>query len=863
MGRRVAQWRVRRNMTQQQFADRLGKSKSWVDKVERGVRRLERVSNLREVAATLRIDLGALLAERPGRPMPLPPGWRGCVRPWRGTTSRPRPARSTSRSSGAASTTRSRLPARPLPGTARPAARSARRRPRGARHPPRPGGRRAAGDGVRLVALALLKVDQGELAWLAADRGMAVAASTNDPTVLAVATVPLAQALRAGGRRQSALQAAVVAADQITPARPGSVPADPALLGTLLVQAALAAAGRGDGRVQELFDRAARLAEETGEGSAAVEAARLVAEAGLGTVTAATVRHERLTAGDGWRWLPPEHRAAYLVDAARAYARAGDTLRAGRALLDAERIARGEVHDRPAVRDLVAVVARSAPPRRGWPASPPPCASPDARPVDWAARVVRAAFIQRSRHVMRAPHERASSTTQSSSGQRAAGSGQRAAGSGQRAAGSGQLRLRLCASVVLVAAGEPFGIEPGRRDEFGVAVAAEPDGPVAVVEVAVMVAAEQHGVGQARVAAVGPVPDVVGVAPAGRAVAAREGAAAVAQDQGASQRAGDEPALPADVEWLAGAAEDGGQDRRVAGEPAHRLGGELQTGVESAGAELPGQRVVACGDDDLGGVAAVLGQLAGAQGEPADVGERVVPALPGQRGFVRPGRCGQRVDRGAQQAGGLGVEDAGQPQPAVGQLGRVTWRSRLARRPRPPAPPGRRRRRPPGRRGRGCGCPACAAGSASNCPAHSTRTPTAFPAASAPAAVCTVLTVSPMTRACSTLISPPASASRTPGAAGVQRSGEIDQPAGGGDAEPQPVAQPHRRRGCALRGRGASTVQLPHEGQLDRGQALLEAVRGVERRDEVVLAEGPGRCVEAVGDRGLRLRQLLQHGTRE
>ncbi len=50
VGRRVAQWRLRRNLTQQQFADRLGKSKSWVDKVERGVRRLERVSNLRQIA---------------------------------------------------------------------------------------------------------------------------------------------------------------------------------------------------------------------------------------------------------------------------------------------------------------------------------------------------------------------------------------------------------------------------------------------------------------------------------------------------------------------------------------------------------------------------------------------------------------------------------------------------------------------------------------------------------------------------------------------------------------------------------------------------------------------------------------------
>ena len=227
----------------------------------------------------------------------------------------------------------------------------------------------------------------------------------------------------------------------------------------------------------------------------------MVADAALGDVTTATARHERLVAGGEWRWLPPEHRAAYLLDVARAYALAGDMRRAGQAVLDAERIAHSEVHERPAARKLVAVRVGGPPMRRSaWPSSPQPSASPDARPVDWAARVVRAAFIQRSRHVMRAPHERASSTTQSSSGQRAAGSGQRAAGSGQRAAGSGQRaagsgqrRLRLCAWVVLVAAGDLFGVEPGRWDELRMPVAAKPDGPVAVVKVSVVVAAEEHG----------------------------------------------------------------------------------------------------------------------------------------------------------------------------------------------------------------------------------------------------------------------------------------------------------------------------------------------------------------------------------
>ncbi|SCF44577.1 Helix-turn-helix domain-containing protein [Micromonospora carbonacea] len=61
IGRRVAQWRARRRMTQQMLADRLGKSKSWVDKVERGVRALDRFSVIQDVAEVLRVDAAVLL----------------------------------------------------------------------------------------------------------------------------------------------------------------------------------------------------------------------------------------------------------------------------------------------------------------------------------------------------------------------------------------------------------------------------------------------------------------------------------------------------------------------------------------------------------------------------------------------------------------------------------------------------------------------------------------------------------------------------------------------------------------------------------------------------------------------------------
>ncbi|WP_405111610.1 helix-turn-helix domain-containing protein [Micromonospora sp. NBC_01405] len=61
IGRRIARLRARRRMTQQMLADRLGKSKSWVDKVERGVRALDRFTVIQDLAAVLRVDPVALL----------------------------------------------------------------------------------------------------------------------------------------------------------------------------------------------------------------------------------------------------------------------------------------------------------------------------------------------------------------------------------------------------------------------------------------------------------------------------------------------------------------------------------------------------------------------------------------------------------------------------------------------------------------------------------------------------------------------------------------------------------------------------------------------------------------------------------
>ncbi|MEO3773541.1 helix-turn-helix domain-containing protein [Micromonospora sp. B9E7] len=371
IGRRVAYLRVRRRLSQQSFADRLGKSKSWVDKVERGVRSLERVSTIREIAAVLRVDPAALL----GRDV--------------------QPAGVAERRDGVARI-RAALSAYPM-ASGRPADRevvSPGRLAREVRHAwmtyqharyPRLAellptvvtevhrahvldpevGRVAVVEAYRVAAALLVKLDEGSLAWLAADRAMSAAAG--DRVLLGCAAVQLGQVLRASARAGPVM---LIAASQIAPGTSEEM----SLRGALLVQAALIAARAGDDRVVgDLLDEAAGLAARVGDGHdhyrtafgpTAVELARVAAAVELGDGPQAVDRHEEATRRDGWRWLPVEHRAAHLIDAARAYLQTDDPANAARVLLRAERIAPAEIRDRPAARDVVGQAARDpdAPP---------------------------------------------------------------------------------------------------------------------------------------------------------------------------------------------------------------------------------------------------------------------------------------------------------------------------------------------------------------------------------------------------------------------------------------------------------------------------------------------------------------------
>ncbi|MET8123316.1 helix-turn-helix domain-containing protein [Micromonospora sp. NPDC005189] len=386
IGRRVARWRVRRQMTQQMLADRLRRSKSWVDKIERGARTLDRYSVIQELAHVLRIDPEVLLGESRGTPAGTPDGVddiRAALARY-DTPQAPAPtSEELRRQVGYAWLTYQHAHygqlVRVLPGLldATQGARSAE----------------LLVQAYRITSSLLVKLGEADLGWLAADRAMAAASGA--PVLAATAAVSVGQALRASGRDRLALAALLPAANRVLP--PSSRAGDQEVCGafgdqtsrkpldresegdrwgrtvggTLLVQAALAAAGCGEHRrADELTDRAAGVAanlrgyddaHRTSFGPVAVELARVVLAASRGDAAEAVQRHVIVIRREAWRRLPAEHRGAYLVDAARAYLQVGDLRGAARALVDADSVAPAEVRCRPLARTVIAEIARANP----------------------------------------------------------------------------------------------------------------------------------------------------------------------------------------------------------------------------------------------------------------------------------------------------------------------------------------------------------------------------------------------------------------------------------------------------------------------------------------------------------------------
>jgi hypothetical protein len=226
-----------------------------------------------------------------------------------------------------------------------------------------------------LTTRMLIKLDDQQLGWMAADRARVLASGGDDPLAIAEAARNLAVLARKAGWHDQAASIALSAAT--SPLLAGPSPRLAAQRGLLIQSAAYTAARAGNrDAMRELTDEAAAIA-------ARLSPAVLLRDHG-GGFTSATVELHRISAenyaGDpgvaiaaAARIHPPslpttERRARYWTDTARAYGNWGRRDECVSALLSAEREAPEETHARPAVRDLVSgllVTGRAGPELNG------------------------------------------------------------------------------------------------------------------------------------------------------------------------------------------------------------------------------------------------------------------------------------------------------------------------------------------------------------------------------------------------------------------------------------------------------------------------------------------------------------------
>ena len=226
-----------------------------------------------------------------------------------------------------------------------------------------------------LATRMLIKLDDQQLGWMAADRARVLASGGGDPLAVGEAARNLAVLARKAGWHEQAACIALSAAASPLLAGPGTRLA--AERGLLIQSAAYTAARAGDrDGMRELTDEAASIAAQLGGrellrdhgggfSPATVELHRVSAENYAGDPGAAVAAALRIAAAS----LPTtERRARYWTDTARAYANWGRREDCVSALLSAEREAPEETHARPAVRDLVSsllVTGRTGPELRG------------------------------------------------------------------------------------------------------------------------------------------------------------------------------------------------------------------------------------------------------------------------------------------------------------------------------------------------------------------------------------------------------------------------------------------------------------------------------------------------------------------
>jgi transcriptional regulator with XRE-family HTH domain len=391
IGRRVAYWRGRRKMSQQVFADRLGKSKSWVDKVERGVRRLDKFSVVYDIADVLQVDVQLLL----GKDVERRPESVNCIDQVEVEEIRAALERYDQMSAFFQATPTST----PLPEMRKAVSHAwltyqhakygvlARALPKLLRDAQAADTAHSHGDEARdaanllgqvyqIASSALRKLGEHELSWLAADRSIAVSQRAGDQLLAGIASYRVGSALLALGRARPALEVNVNIANRLSPGVDQATPERLSVYGMLLLNGAMAAARIGDSAtVRDLVNGADQAAKALGGdynhywtcfGPTNVQLHRAAAAVELGDGRTAIETHQQINA-ESFAALLPERRAHHYLDIARGYTQIGDVEKASEMLLEGDRLAPSEIRCRPLAHEVLSDVLRRT---RGTPAAP-------------------------------------------------------------------------------------------------------------------------------------------------------------------------------------------------------------------------------------------------------------------------------------------------------------------------------------------------------------------------------------------------------------------------------------------------------------------------------------------------------------
>ena len=369
LGQKIAAERRRRGLSQPELARLLGRSVAWVSQVERGVRKVDRMSVLQTVATALDVPLAELAAEAPvvAAVIEEPPGAAGLRLVLSGAHAlramldgRRPPALSTLR-------TRSRKAwdlthtgqyadlADLLRGLVPDLETAVRALPEAQR-----------AEVFELMAAtyqacsaALAKLGEPEAAWIAADRAMAAAERAGNPLLVAAGAFRLVFVFLAARHYDQAEETARTASDALQARADHGEPEAMSLWGGLTLQRALIASRVNDpDAAYGHLERAAQIAARLGEGRNDYNTEFGPANVGLHEIAVAVElgdagRALRAAATVDTSGLSAERRARTLIDVARAHAQRRQVGEAIAALRQAEEITPELVRGHELVRQLV------------------------------------------------------------------------------------------------------------------------------------------------------------------------------------------------------------------------------------------------------------------------------------------------------------------------------------------------------------------------------------------------------------------------------------------------------------------------------------------------------------------------------